>query len=89
MSTPRTHDGIRLVSDRLVLREFASTDEDAVHSFAGDPLVTRTGASLTLTATDTGQCIFTVCTNQGWNVTLLASSFAYSGPLEDVKLKRP
>lgn len=39
-----------------------------------------TSASLTLTATDTGQCILTICTNQGWNVTLLASSFAYSGP---------
>jgi hypothetical protein len=36
--------------------------------------------SITLTATDTGQCILTVCTNQGWNVTLVASSFAYSGP---------
>ena len=39
-----------------------------------------TSASLTLTATDTGQCILSVCTNEGWNVTLLASSFAYSGP---------
>jgi [ribosomal protein S5]-alanine N-acetyltransferase len=33
--------GIQLVSDRLVLREFVVTDEDAVHSFAADPLVTR------------------------------------------------
>jgi ribosomal-protein-alanine N-acetyltransferase len=39
MAAPRN--GIRLISDRLVLREFAVTDEDAVHSFAGDPLVTR------------------------------------------------
>jgi hypothetical protein len=37
-----------------------------------------TSTSLTLTATDTGQCLI-VCTNQGWNVTLLASAFAYSG----------
>jgi [ribosomal protein S5]-alanine N-acetyltransferase len=34
-------DGIRLVGDRLVLREFVLTDEHAVHSFAADPLVTR------------------------------------------------
>ena len=33
--------GIRLVSDRLVLREFVLTDEDAVHAFAADPLVTQ------------------------------------------------
>jgi hypothetical protein len=38
-----------------------------------------TSTSITLTATDTGQCVL-VCTNDGWNVTLLASSFAYSGP---------
>jgi hypothetical protein len=38
-----------------------------------------TSATITLTATDTGQCLI-VCTNQGWNVTLLASGFAYSGP---------
>jgi hypothetical protein len=39
-----------------------------------------TSTSITLTATDTGQCVLTVCTNQGWNVTLLASSFVYTGP---------
>jgi hypothetical protein len=39
-----------------------------------------TSGSLTLTATDTGNCILFICTNDGWNVTLLASSFAYSGP---------
>jgi hypothetical protein len=38
-----------------------------------------TSTSLTLTATDTGQCLIG-CTNDGWNVTLLASAFAYSGP---------
>jgi hypothetical protein len=39
-----------------------------------------TSTSITLTATDTGQCGILGCTNEGWNVTLLASSFAYSGP---------
>lgn len=39
-----------------------------------------TSTSITLTATDTGQCNILGCTNQGWNVTLLASAFAYSGP---------
>jgi [ribosomal protein S5]-alanine N-acetyltransferase len=37
----RANSGIRLVSDRLVLREFVLTDEDAVHAFAADPLVTQ------------------------------------------------
>jgi hypothetical protein len=32
---------IRRVSDRLVLREFAAFDEEAVHAYAGDRLVTR------------------------------------------------
>jgi ribosomal-protein-alanine N-acetyltransferase len=41
MSMQRAKSGIQLVSDRLVLREFVVTDEDAVHSFAADPLVTR------------------------------------------------
>ena len=35
--------------------------------------------TLTLTATDTGTAGLGL-TNQGWNVTLLSSSFAYSGP---------
>lgn len=43
-----------------------------------------TSGSLTLTARDTGrqQCILLICstTNDGWNVTVQASSFAYSGP---------
>lgn len=34
-------DGTRLVSDRLVLREFVETDEKAVHSYASDPMVTQ------------------------------------------------
>jgi hypothetical protein len=33
--------GVWLVSNRLVLRAFVATDEEAVHSFASDPLVTR------------------------------------------------
>jgi RimJ/RimL family protein N-acetyltransferase len=33
--------GVSLTSDRLVLREFAVTDEEAVHSFASDPVVTQ------------------------------------------------
>lgn len=41
MTTRRVQSGVRLISDRLVLREFSVTDEDAVHGFAGDPLVTR------------------------------------------------
>jgi [ribosomal protein S5]-alanine N-acetyltransferase len=41
MSMHQAKSGIRLVSDRLVLLEFVVTDEDAVHSFAADPLVTR------------------------------------------------
>ena len=41
MSMQRASTGIHLVSDRLVLREFVVTDQDAVHSFAADPLVTR------------------------------------------------
>jgi [ribosomal protein S18]-alanine N-acetyltransferase len=32
--------GLRLVSARLVLRDFVAEDEDAVHSFAADPLAT-------------------------------------------------
>jgi [ribosomal protein S5]-alanine N-acetyltransferase len=36
-----TDDAIRLVGDRLVLREFADTDQEAVHSYASDPVVTR------------------------------------------------
>ena len=43
-----------------------------------------TTGTLTLTARDTGreQCILLVCStvNDGWNVTLLASPFAYTGP---------
>lgn len=31
----------RLVGDRLVLREFVETDEDAVHSYSSDPMVTQ------------------------------------------------
>jgi hypothetical protein len=38
-----------------------------------------TSTSLTLTATDTGTAGLGL-TNNGWNVTLLASAFAYSGP---------
>ncbi|PRY41290.1 GNAT family N-acetyltransferase [Umezawaea tangerina] len=41
MTSPLRPTDIRLVGDRLVLREFADTDLDAVHSFAADPLVTR------------------------------------------------
>ncbi|MEU4805512.1 GNAT family protein [Actinosynnema sp. NPDC023587] len=41
MGTPREPSGIRLVGDRLVLREFTDADERAVHSYAGDPVVTR------------------------------------------------
>ena len=41
MSAPRARSGIRLAGERLVLREFAVTDEEAVHAFAGDPVVTR------------------------------------------------
>jgi [ribosomal protein S5]-alanine N-acetyltransferase len=41
MSMRRASSGIRLVSDRLVLREFVLTDEDAVHAFAADPVVTQ------------------------------------------------
>ena len=37
------------------------------------------GGSLTLSATDTGVAGLGV-TNSGWNVTLLSSDFAYSGP---------
>jgi hypothetical protein len=36
--------------------------------------------SLSLTATDTGHCILFICSNDGWHVTIQASSFAYSGP---------
>lgn len=43
-----------------------------------------TGGSLTLTAQDTGreECVLLVCStvNDGWNVTIQASAFAYSGP---------
>ncbi len=43
-----------------------------------------TSGSLTLSARDTGrqECILLLCstTNDGWNVTVRASSFAYSGP---------
>lgn len=35
--------------------------------------------TLTLTAEDTGTCLVT-CSNEGWNVTLQASPFGYSGP---------
>jgi RimJ/RimL family protein N-acetyltransferase len=41
MSRQRASSGIHLVSDRLILREFVVTDQDAVHSFAADPFVTR------------------------------------------------
>jgi RimJ/RimL family protein N-acetyltransferase len=34
-------DGVRLVSDRLTLREFTGADEQAVHAYAGDRFVTR------------------------------------------------
>lgn len=34
-------DATRLVGDRLVLREFVQTDENAVHSYACDPVVTQ------------------------------------------------
>jgi ribosomal-protein-alanine N-acetyltransferase len=37
MSDDRT----RLVGDRLILREFVETDENAVHSYASDPMVTQ------------------------------------------------
>lgn len=33
-----------------------------------------------LTAEDTGNCGLLGCTNDGWNVTLQASAFGYSGP---------
>ena len=36
-----TVDGTRLASNRLVLREFVDTDENAVHSYASDPVVTQ------------------------------------------------
>lgn len=40
-----------------------------------------TSGSLTLTAEDTGTCVVLLgCSNDGWNVTVLASDFAYSGP---------
>lgn len=32
---------IRIRGERLVLRDFVLSDEDAVHAFAGDPVVTR------------------------------------------------
>src|SRR6476660_9524762 len=41
MNIRRANSGIRMASHRLVLREFVVTDEDAVHAFAADPLVTR------------------------------------------------
>ena len=41
MNMRRANSGIRMASGRLVLREFVVTDEDAVHAFAADPLVTR------------------------------------------------
>ncbi|UGT67300.1 GNAT family N-acetyltransferase [Nocardia gipuzkoensis] len=41
MSTQGEQNDIPLISDRLVLRDFAATDEEAVHAFAGDPAVTR------------------------------------------------
>ena len=41
MNMRRANSGIRMASDRLVLREFVVTDEDAVHAFAADQLVTR------------------------------------------------
>ncbi|MGE2714412.1 GNAT family N-acetyltransferase [Mycolicibacterium litorale] len=34
-------DRIRLVGDRLILREFVETDVTAVHSYASDPIVTQ------------------------------------------------
>lgn len=34
-------DRIRLLGDRLVLREFVVTDENAVHSYASDPVATQ------------------------------------------------
>jgi hypothetical protein len=40
---------------------------------------TATG-TLSLTATDTGNCILFICSNNGWHVTIQASDFAYSGP---------
>jgi [ribosomal protein S5]-alanine N-acetyltransferase len=41
MTMRRAKTGIPMASERLVLREFAVTDEDAVHAFAADPLVTQ------------------------------------------------
>ena len=41
MNMRRANSGIRMASGRLVLREFVVTDEDGVHAFAADPLVTR------------------------------------------------
>ena len=34
-------DATRLVGDRLILREFVEIDENAVHSYASDPIVTQ------------------------------------------------
>ncbi|WP_422743618.1 GNAT family N-acetyltransferase [Mycobacterium sp. WMMD1722] len=36
-----SEDGTRIVGDRLVLREFVETDENAVHSYASDPVITK------------------------------------------------
>ncbi|OLF11313.1 GNAT family N-acetyltransferase [Actinophytocola xanthii] len=41
MEPRRELSDVRLVTERLVLREFALDDEDAVHSFTSDPVVTR------------------------------------------------
>lgn len=41
MHKRRVNRGNQMASERLVLREFVLTDEDAVHAFAADPLVTR------------------------------------------------
>lgn len=57
----------------------ASTGDMTLPAVPYSHAAQETTGSITLTASDTGTCLL-VCTNSGWNVTLVASGFAYSGP---------
>lgn len=62
----------------------ASTSDFALETISYSHADQLTRGTITLTAQDTGReaCVLLVCSivNDGWNVTLQASGFAYSGP---------
>ena len=61
----------------------ASTSDFAMEAVSYSHADQLTGGTITLTAKDTGReaCVLLLCTtvNDGWNVTLHASDFTYSG----------